>query len=86
MDELTEQVSSLPVWVWILFGTLAGGILRDLFSTRKRRAETNKEMVEAQSMVIKDLAFAYELIAGRPEIRHWLEEAQRKRDLGDISN
>lgn len=41
-------------------------------------------MVDAQSVVIKDLSFAYELIARRPELRQWLEEAQRKKDLGSV--
>ena len=83
MDEITTQASSLPAWVWILLGTLAGGIIRDLFSLRERRARTTRNLVDAQSVVIKDLSFAYELMARRPELRQWLEEAQRKKDLGD---
>ena len=86
MGELADQMNSLPVWVWILLGTIAGGFIRDLFSIRKRRAETTKTMVDAQSEVIKELSFAYELIARRPEIRQWLQEAQQQRTLDNITD
>ena len=56
MDEVTTQASSLPAWVWILLGTLAGGIIRDLFSLGEHRARTTRNLVDAQSMVIKDLS------------------------------
>ena len=54
------------------------GVVRDLFSIRERRARTTKKLVGAQSVVIKDPCFAYELVTRRPEIRQRLEEHKRR--------
>jgi len=72
-----------PAWTLVTLGAIIGGgagnIITGLFGLRTHRAQATRAMVEAQSTVIRDLAFAYDLVTQQPEIVRWIKWAQKAR-------